>query len=260
LVLSSNNLGKRTFVPDFRGSLRQRIVIMQRYLWCGVVGLALGFTGCSNKEEASTPTTTTSTATNTTPATPDAVMTEFLNAVKTGNKSKSELLLTEAARQKTTSEGIPFDPSGNPTMEFQIQGIQELAMPNNVSGAHVATTISFKDESGEVDKNDYIWVMRLESKGWRIAGLITKVFGDTPVPLDFEDPADMKARTQWIVEEAERRSKAAQPGAPAAPMGTVVNTPATTPGTSPVAQPNLAVPATVPQQAAQPQPGLLPPK
>ena len=53
----------------------------------------------------------------------------------------------------------------------------------------------------ESRSDDYIWVLHLESEGWRIVGTITKVFPDQPpLVLDFEDPADMLRKKQLLQE------------------------------------------------------------
>lgn len=168
---------------------------------------------------------------------PTTVVQTFLEAVRTGDHETAGAMLTDLARQKTQEADLQVAPPGSDTARFVV-GQTEMVDPEI---AHVASSWTDLEESGQPHTSDVIWALRLEPQGWRIAGMVTKVFEDQPpLLLDFENPEDMIRKQELAEQELERRMMAAQ-GAGTAPTGTA---PAAVPPAGP-GQPAV-------QQAAQP--------
>src|SRR5262249_62416966 len=91
-------------------------------------------------------------------------------------------------------------PSGRPTATFKV-GKVEYVTPNK-DGAHVwCSWTDAVDDQGHTRTDEIIWVLRHESEGWRIAGMVTKVYPDQPpLVLNFEDPEDMLRKQQLLRE------------------------------------------------------------
>ena len=69
------------------------------------------------------------------------------------------------------------------------------------------------DPDGQPKTDEAIWVLRHESRGWRIAGVAAQVFpGEPPLLLNFEDPQDMIRKQQWVREEIQRRAEKEESG------------------------------------------------
>src|SRR5690606_19521916 len=91
-------------------------------------------------------------------------------------------------------------PPGTPDMTYQIGQTEYVTEAKD--GAHVGSIWTEKFETGETHSFEVIWVMRLESQGWRIAGMAMPVGeGEEPLFLNFEDPEDLLRK--WHESEAE---------------------------------------------------------
>ncbi|HET6882370.1 MAG TPA: hypothetical protein VFI31_19550 [Pirellulales bacterium] len=137
------------------------------------------------------------------------VVRDFLQAIKVGDESVSNELLTPLARQKTAELDMAVAPMGSETASFTIGDVE---LPAEAAGelAHVASTWTDVDEDGQERTDEILWVLRREEEGWRIGGMATKIFEDEPpLLLDFEDPADMRRKQQLAEAEMERRARAA---------------------------------------------------
>ena len=148
------------------------------------------------------------------PAEAAVVVREFLEAIKTGDETKSNDLLTPLARQKTAEMDMAVAPIGSDSASFTVG---EVEIPEEGSGelAHVASTWTDIDEDGQPHTDEILWVLRHEEQGWRIAGMATKVFEDeAPLLLNFEDPTDMRRKQQLAEAEMERRAREAAPELP----------------------------------------------
>jgi len=160
---------------------------------------------------------------------------EFLEAVRTGDDMKAAGMLTPLARQKTSERDLVVAPPGSPQATFKI-GQAELVSQDGEQGAHVETEWSDVDADGNRHTDTILWVLRAEPEGWRIAGMITKVFPELePIVLNFEDPDDMIRKQMLAQEELERRAQAAaQAQAPATGAPPQVNPPGQAVGLPPV--------------------------
>jgi hypothetical protein len=180
---------------------------MVRKFWQSAV-LILVVAGCGTSVESSKNSAARLTASQ---DTPERAVFDFLEAVRTGNDKQAEAMLTPAARQKTTEMQMVVAPPGSPTAKFKV-GQVEYVTPDK-DGAHVwCTWTDVADEEGHTRSDDIIWVLRRESEGWRIAGMVTKVYSDQPpLILNFEDPEDMLRKQQLLHGEASTDAPQSQP-------------------------------------------------
>ncbi|HZZ29524.1 MAG TPA: hypothetical protein VFE46_16110 [Pirellulales bacterium] len=148
--------------------------------------------------------------------TPDRAVFDFLEAVRTGNDQQASTMLTPLARQKTTEMQMVVAPPGSPTAQFKV-GQVEYVTPNK-DGAHVWCNWTDQvDAEGHTRTDNIIWVLRREDEGWRIAGMVTKVFPDQPpLVLNFEDPEDMLRKQQLLHDSTSGGSENQQTGQPQA--------------------------------------------
>jgi hypothetical protein len=188
----------------------------------GLVAVVLAWPviGCGGgAPPAATPPTAPATAQNgtTQPAQPTAaapepaeVVTEFLTALRTGDRDVAEKLLTQIARDETAKHELTVQPPGSPEIEFAI-GVTEL-VGEPAEEAHVQSTWREPDSDGTKVDFEIIWVLRKQTDGWRIAGMATQLVPQQdPIFLNFEDPGDMLAK--W----AEADQLAREPAEPATP-------------------------------------------
>ena len=142
------------------------------------------------------------------------VVRDFLQAIKSGDETVSNNLLTPLARQKTAELDMAVAPMGSESASFEV-GEVELPAEGEGELAHVASAWTDIDDDGREHTDEILWVLRREDEGWRIGGMATKVFEDQPpLLLDFEDPVDMRRKQQLAEAELERRAREAaeQPG------------------------------------------------
>lgn len=152
-------------------------------------------------------------------ATPDQVVTVFLDAMRAADAPTIESLLTSKAREETVRHQMPVEPVAAPHAQFQVAAPQYL--PMNPNGAHVQA--QWVESDGQ---NTYthtvIWVLRRQAEGWRIAGFAIELIpGQGPQFLNFEDPADMLKKQEEALAAAEAAAaqaatqQAVQPPPPA---------------------------------------------
>ena len=173
--------------------------------WFGVfvVG-ALAAAGCS-KSGGSGGTATAPEAVSDGPA---AIVTQFLDAIRTGNDEKAMGLLTGLAHQKAKETNRNPTPPASDTAKFEVGEVELLG----ADGARVACAWTDLDENGKPHTDHAFWVCRREAEGWRVAGVAAVVFeGEPPLLLDFENPEEMAKKQQWLQEEVARRAKQENP-------------------------------------------------
>jgi len=168
-----------------------------------VLGL-LGLAGC-NGQSTSAPAASTEqapAATTATPAmpapqpiavpasaTPDQVVTVFLNALRAGDSPTTESLLTAKAREELAKHSMSVDVQSAPNATYQIRSAEVLA--DNPSGAHVSSLWTEKFDDGD-ETYEIVWVLRRQSEGWRVAGMAMQLIPEQqPQFLNFENPEDM---------------------------------------------------------------------
>jgi hypothetical protein len=139
---------------------------------------------------------------------PDVAVFEFLKAVQSGDDKKAADMLTKTAREKTTEMEMVVAPPGSETASFEVGEVQLL----EDKGAYVSSTWTDVDEDGQPHSDQIVWVVRNEPEGWRIAGMVTKLF-DSKLVLNFEDPQDMLRKQQLAEQEMMRRAQQQMQGA-----------------------------------------------
>jgi hypothetical protein len=142
--------------------------------------------------------------------TPSDAVAVFLEAVRTGNDQQAAAMLTPLARQKTAEKDMVVAPPGSATAKFKVGNFEFITPEKNA--AHVWCSWSdVIDDQGHTRTDDIIWALRLEPDGWRIAGMVLKIYADQPpLVLNFEDPDDM-IRKQQMLQTVETDPSGAQP-------------------------------------------------
>jgi hypothetical protein len=163
-------------------------------------------------EQTSQPAATPSSLPNSPPSdAPDKAVYSFLEAVRTGNDQQAAKMLTPMALQKTSEMQMEVAPTSSPTAKFNVG--QTVYREANSDGAYVDSTWTDKiDDEGHTRTDAITWVLRRETEGWRIAGMVTKVFPDRPpLILNFEDPEDMMRKQELLRSGATGNDAEAQP-------------------------------------------------
>lgn len=139
---------------------------------------------------------------------PDVVVTTFLDSLRDGNEVVAASLLTKTAREEAQKAGAKVEPISDPTMQYQIGQTEYVSEAKD--GAHVGSVWTVTGPDGQAANISVIWVLRLESEGWRIAGMATP--GEENQPPDFanfEDPEFLKT----LVEAPEMAENEVAPAA-----------------------------------------------
>lgn len=186
---------------------------MRCQCWMLVSVFLLGVAvGCGDKGPANQPaaqgtaSTTDGSKSATTPEAggPAEAVTQFLEAVRTGNDEVATKMFTPLARQKTSELDIKVAPRGSDTARFEVGKVE---MVSNGEGAKVATKWSdINPKDGQTRTDEITWMLRHETEGWRVAGMAAVVFpGEPPLLLDFEQPEETMKRLDMLREEVQRR-------------------------------------------------------
>jgi hypothetical protein len=174
---------------------------------CVTIGTALlaaaGLIGCSNKP-ASLPATAENNGSASTGAvaaqqtqpiavpanaTPDHVVTVFLNALRSGDSPTTESLLTTKARQELAKHELSVDVQSAPNAIYEVRPAEVLR--DNPNGAHVSSIWTEKFDDGD-ETYEIVWALRRQNEGWRLAGMAMQLVPGQDVQfLNFEDPEDM---------------------------------------------------------------------
>jgi hypothetical protein len=137
-------------------------------------------------------------------ATPDQVVTVFLNAAQSGNATLLSALLSTIARAETAKHNMNLQLDSAQSAKFQV-GKYEYVTPEK-DGAHVECIWTDQSPDGTAQKNTVIWVLRKEDAGWRVVGMISRPFPDLrPVVLNYEDIPSFVAERNFIMQEESRR-------------------------------------------------------
>jgi hypothetical protein len=210
--------------------------------------------GCnSGTSDAPTTTTTGNSASASSTAKPNEVVRTFLEAIRTGNDDLASQMLTEVARTETQKHELVVAPPGSDTARFEV-GEVEYVVKDEL--AHVSSKWTDVGEDGQPHSDDIVWALRLDPKGWRIAGMATTVFpNEPPLLLDFEKPEEMIQQQKMAEAEMQRRAQGGQGPVPSEqmpPPAAQVQAPAPTGNVPNPRQPNVQPPA---QKAARPNDG-----
>ena len=161
-------------------------------------------------------------------ASPDQVVTVFLNAIRSGDEATTGHLLTDKARQETAKAGYSVAPQSAPNTSYKVA--PAVILPDNPNGAHVTSTWTEAYQEQQADGSiatqthsyDVVWVLRREQPGWRVAGMAIEIVpGEQPAFMNFEDPADMDRKYQAAVAAEQAPAPQAQPGQEAGAVGSI---------------------------------------
>ncbi len=141
--------------------------------------------------------------------TPAVAVHDFLEAVRTGNDAKANAMLTEKARHEVESQVTGgFTPRASDTAKYEVGEYEYTTEEKDVS--HVASKWTDIID-GKSQTYEYLWGMRKETAGWRVAGVVFKVFDDElPLVLNFEDGKEMVEKLRLTAEEMQRRATEAE--------------------------------------------------
>ncbi len=138
---------------------------------------------------------------------------EFLGALKAGDDTKANQMLTALAQKNL---GKKMTPPASDTARFEIEKVEMIGS----LGARVTTRWIDIAHNGKPNVTQYLWVFRSESSQWRVAGVGAEVFaGEPPLLLNFEDPQDMERQLNWLAAEVARRRAASAPSQAQRPAG-----------------------------------------
>lgn len=138
--------------------------------------------------------------------TPEATVTIFLEAARTGDDQKVTSMMSSLARQKIASLNGSFAPPASDRAKFTIGKVEYVGD----DGARVASTWSDVGEDDQMTSDKYAWVLRKEPEGWRIVGVAAFIDDSEPLTLNFEDPAETKRKLQEIRQQMDQVDSAAE--------------------------------------------------
>jgi hypothetical protein len=120
-------------------------------------------------------------------ASPDQVVTVFLNALRVGDSPTTESLLTSKARQELARHSLSVDVQSAPNASYQVRPAEII----DANGAHVKSVWTEKFDDGD-ETYEIVWALRRQPEGWRLAGMAMELIpGQQMQFLNFEDPQDM---------------------------------------------------------------------
>lgn len=139
---------------------------------------------------------------------PDVVVTQFLEALREGNKEVVASLLTAAARSETVRLGYEINPPGDPSSQYLVGRVE---MPDRAGGdALVNSTWTHDLGGGEMHTYEVVWIVKQEEAGWRVSGLaVTDPQTEQPLVFNFEN-------LQEVFDKKEQVETAQDANAPAA--------------------------------------------
>jgi hypothetical protein len=170
----------------------------------------------------------------------------FLEAVRTGNDELASQMFTPVARKKVNDLGMQVAPRGSDTAKFEVGKVEMVGQ----DGARVASKWTDLDPDRKLATYDVVWVLRHESEGWRVAGMVTTAFkGEPPLLLDFEQPEETKRRLELLEEEIQKRMVKDRPQGQPPATGQINTVPPTKGISSPTGPAQTTARETAPNQA-----------
>ncbi len=137
---------------------------------------------------------------------PGAAAAVFLDAVRRGDDARILEMYTVRAREEAAKLNEHFAPRGSDTAQFEVGEVEKLAD----DAARVACRWSDLDQNGQRHTMEFLWTMRRESEGWRVAGMVATPFpGENPVLLDFENLDETIEKVNRLAENIRQRDAAA---------------------------------------------------
>lgn len=166
---------------------------MKRFAFSLLLMSAATVVGCGKKEdpaptEKATPPETVSVKSSTTNVTPPAeIVAQFLDGMRTGNEETISRLLTNAAREELTKQGLVASPPGSPEAKIVIR--ETRFVDTDKDAAFVETTLTEPNPITNLPEiAEVVWAVRAEAGGWRVQGFFVDQGADQePLVMDFED-------------------------------------------------------------------------
>lgn len=123
-------------------------------------------------------------------ATPQEVVHAFLDASRGGHEEFATELLSDKAREATSSQGLALDPPGSSSMVYRIGDVE---FPTEDRQAAYVSSIWQEDGvASAAERFEVTWILRRQPEGWRIAGMASRVEAEAePVLINFEDVSDL---------------------------------------------------------------------
>ncbi len=122
-------------------------------------------------------------------ATPAQVCQRFMRLMRSGNRIAAENLLTRTALSVTTQAGLQLEPMGGPTAVYKVGEVKYATTKQRL--AQVECSIVDNVEGEEYEMN-VTWLVRKQSLGWRISGVMLELeSGQVPDLLSFENVQDV---------------------------------------------------------------------
>ncbi len=183
----------------------------------GLLTILLAGCGTAAKDQAADKSAAEPNATQHQPG-PDRVVHDFLEAVRVGDDDAAAAMLTTLARKRTSEYGMVVAPPGSDTASFKVGKVSLVANDR----ARVQSTWTDINAQGSPHTDRIEWLLKREKSGWRIWGLVTRVYPDLdPIELNFEQPEEMErkqaeAERELARREAERTRRQGKPKSGAA--------------------------------------------
>ena len=119
---------------------------------------------------------------------PDAVVAEFLEAVRSGNSELASAKLTPLALQRIKENDMDFAPPASETAQFRVGKVEMFQQDK----AFVESVWIERDADGQSYEENMTWGLKLTDGAWRISGMAAHMGPDqAPILVDFENPGQL---------------------------------------------------------------------
>lgn len=132
--------------------------------------------------------------------TPARVVARFYDALRDGDDKALASLLSDKARSETAKNGLEvLSQEDSSSLSYEIGETEYVT--EEMDGAHVASLWIEPDEHGQRVTTKVIWVLRKQTRGWRIAGFAQVFRDELPVLFDLESAEDTMRAKEYVDEE-----------------------------------------------------------
>lgn len=145
-------------------------------------------------------------------ADPAAICQRFMDFLKSGNRIAAENLLTRSALTNTSKAGLQLEPMGGPTATYEVKETRYATIEKKL--AQVDCEI-VENVGGEEIRSPLTWLVRKQTSGWRVAGLLLSAEPGSPVDLlSFENIQDVEKIKSLAANEVLSEQETRQAAAP----------------------------------------------
>ena len=122
-------------------------------------------------------------------ATPEGVCRKFMALIKSEKRVEAENLLTRMALAVTTKAGLQLEPMGGPNSVYTVNDVRYATNKKRLAQVECCVADNI---DGEKVKMDLTWLVRKQSNGWRISGVMLEMTpGSEKDLLSFENIHDV---------------------------------------------------------------------